>query len=149
MSSLQPNYTTRKAELKDVMYFFESINLQTDSALDINKFNHQYKKIIKDKTSIVLLLEVDKKSVGFIIAQEYQALSDSFPFLEIQELYIAPKYRKLKAAVFLFSEFVEKSKNKGYYKLKVNCNINSTLNQNFYINKGFKIQKKQYHKSIY
>ena len=149
MSSLQPTYTIRKAELKDVMYFFESINSQTDSTLDINKFNHQFKKKLKDKTSILLLLDVDKKSVGFIVAQEYQTLSDSFPFLEIQELFIAPKFRKLKAAEFLFSEFVEKSKNKGYYKLKVNCNINSTLNQNFYISKGFKIQKKQYHKSIY
>jgi len=149
MSSLQPNYTTRKAELKDVMYFLESINTQIDSTLDIHKFNDQFKKKVKDKTSILLLLEVDKKSIGFIIAQAYQTLSDPFPSLEIQELFIAPKYRKLKAADFLFSEFLEKAKNKGYYKLKVNCNINSTLNQNFYISKGFKIQKKQYYKSIY
>ena len=149
MSSLQPNYTSRKAELKDVMYFLESINTQIDSTLDIHKFNDQYKKKVKDKTSILLLLEVDKKSVGLIIAQGYQTLSDPFPLLEIQELFIASKYRKLKAADFLFSEFVEKAKNNGYYKLKVNCNINSTLNQNFYISKGFKIQKKQYHKSIY
>lgn len=149
MSSLQPNYTTRKAELKDVMYFLESINTQIDSTLDIHKFNDQFKKKVKDKTSILLLLEVDKKTVGFIISQAYQTLSDPFPLLEIQELFIAPKYRKLKAADFLFSEFVDKAKNKGYYKLKVNCNINSTLNQNFYISKGFKIQKKQYQKSIY
>jgi len=68
MSSLQPNYTTRKAELKDVMYFLESINTQIDSTLDIHKFNDQFKKKVKDKTSILLLLEVEKKSVGFIIA---------------------------------------------------------------------------------
>jgi ribosomal protein S18 acetylase RimI-like enzyme len=145
----QLNYTTRKAELKDVMYFLESINTQIDSTLDFHKFNDQFKKKVKDKTSIVLLLEVDKKSVGFIIAQAYQTLSDPLPLLEIQELFIAPKFRKLKAAEILFSEFVDKAKVKGYYKLKVNCNINSTLNQNFYITKGFKIQKKQYHKSIY
>ncbi|MEN9701366.1 MAG: hypothetical protein RIR55_681 [Bacteroidota bacterium] len=149
MLRLHPNYTTRKAELKDVMYFFESINTQIDSILDINKFNEEFKKKVKDKKSILLLLEVDKKPVGFIVAQEYQTLSDPFPLLGIQELYIAPKYRKLKAAEFLYSEFEEIAKTKGYYKLKVNCNINSTLNQNFYISKGFKIQKKQYFKSIY
>jgi hypothetical protein len=66
------------------MYFLESINTQIDSMLDILKFNNQFKKKVKDKTSIVLLLE-------------------------IQELFISPKFRKL----------------------KVNCNINSTLNQNF------------------
>jgi ribosomal protein S18 acetylase RimI-like enzyme len=149
MSNLLPNYTTRKAELKDVMYFFESISTQTDATLDINKFNEQFKKKLKDKTSILLLLEYTKKSIGFIIAQEYQTLSDAFPSLEIQELYITSKYRKLKAAEFLYSQLEEKGKSKGYFKLKVNCNINSTLNQNFYISNGFKIQKKQYYKNIY
>jgi ribosomal protein S18 acetylase RimI-like enzyme len=149
MSSLSPNFTTRKAEIKDVMYFYESINTLTDSTLDIHQFYDQFKKKVKDKTNILLLLELDKKTVGLIVGQHYQTLSDPFPLLEIQELFIAPKYRKLKAAEFLFSAFLEKAKTKGYYKLKVNCNINSTLNQNFYISKGFKIQKKQYHKSIY
>jgi ribosomal protein S18 acetylase RimI-like enzyme len=148
MSFIQPSYTTRKAALKDVMYIFESINLQSGSKLDILKFIEQYKKKVKDKSNILLLLEADKKNAGFIIAQEYQSLSDAFPFIEVQELYIAPKYRKLKAADFLYNEFEQKTASKGYYNLKVNCNINSTLNQNFYINKGFKINKKQYLKGI-
>jgi ribosomal protein S18 acetylase RimI-like enzyme len=146
---LHPNYTTRKADLKDVMYFFESMNIQSDTKLDINKFNDQFKKKVKDKKSVMLLLEVEKKTMGFIIAQEYQTLSDAFPLLEIQELFIAPKFRKLKAAEFLYSAFEQMGRSKGFFKLKVNCNMNSTLNQNFYISKGFEIQKKQYHKSIY
>lgn len=142
------NYQTRKAELKDVMFFYEAICFITGLESDINDFNKKYKGILKDKSAILMVIEADGKTVGCIMAQIRQQLSDLHSFVEIQELYISPKFRNHKAADFLYNDFEVKYIQKKHKQIKVNCNVNSTLNQNFYIKKGFKIFKKQYKKEL-
>ena len=148
MTILLPTYQTRKAELKDVMFFYEAISSMSTSKLNIVDFDIQFKYKIKDKSNIQLVLIANNKTVGCIIAQVRQQLSDAMPYVEVQELYIAPKYRKLKGADFLYTSLEEKVAKESKYQLRVNCNINSTLNQNFYVKKGYKIFKKQYKKDI-
>lgn len=149
MTNVQPKYATRPAELKDIMYFYEAICAITNINIDIVEFNIQFKNKIKDKSYIMLVLEADGKTIaGCTLAQSRQSLSDQQPFVEIQELYISPKFRKLKAADFLYNALEEKIINQKMHQLRVNCNINSTLNQNFYVKRGFKIYKKQYKKAL-
>lgn len=141
-------FTTRKAVASDLMFFYEAIKLQVLHIKNIESFNELYKKKLKDKNTLLLILESDKKMAGFVVAQLQQSLSDLAPYYDIRELFIAPPYRKLKAADFIYTALEQKIAIKGVVKLKVSCNINSTLNQNFYINKGFKIYKKQYVKGV-
>ena len=143
------NYSARPAELKDVMFFYEAICSIADNKFDINEFNSQYKEKLKDKTYIQLVLEIDDKLIGgCIVAQARKNLSDPLSFIEVQELFIAHKYRKYNAADFLYFALEEKALNLKHTQLRVNCNINSTLNQNFYVKRGFKMYKKQYKKMI-
>ncbi len=147
--NLQINYLTRMAELKDIMFFYEAMSSITGVNFDINEFNAKFKSILKDKSSIQMVVEVEGKVVGCLLAQVRQQMSDQYSFVEIQELYIAPKFRKYKAADFLYTTFEEKFVSKKHKQLRVNCNVNSTLNQNFYVKKGFKIFKKQYKKELF
>ena len=150
MTNLQPNYLARTATLKDIMFFYEAISAISEVNLDIVHFNTQFKNKIKDKSYTLLVLEADdKKIAGCILAQLRQGLSDQQPYVELQELYIFPKFRKLKGAEFLYAALEEKVIKQKIYQLRVNCNINSTLNQNFYVKKGFKIFKKQYKKEAF
>jgi ribosomal protein S18 acetylase RimI-like enzyme len=147
MPNYQPIYTTRTATLKDLMFFYEAVCVITDSKPDILEFNKQYKLKIKNKANIILVLEADKKVlIGFIVAEIRQNLSDAVPCAELQELYVSNKYRKLNAADFIYNELEKKVAKEKIFQLKVNCNLNSTLNQHFYVKRGFKIFKKQYKK---
>ena len=143
------NYQTRKAALKDIMFFYEAICFITGFESDINEFNKKFKALLKDKSAILMVIEADGKMAGCILAQVRQQLSDMHSFVEIQELYISPKFRNRKAADFLYNDFEDKYILKEHRQIRVNCNINSTLNQNFYVKKGFKIFKKQYKKELY
>ena len=150
MNQVQPKYNFKTASLKDVIFFYESICATSTIQPDIMVFNSKYKQRLKDKHCIQLLLEVDgKQAVGCVLAEVREQLSDANPYVEIQELYIFPKFRKLKAADFLYTALEEKVRELKIYQLRVNCNINSTLNQNFYVKKGFKISKKQYKKEAF
>ena len=149
MTNMQPKYTIRAAELKDIMFFYEAISALTAIKIDIVAFNAQFKTRLKEKGSKQLVLEADGKTiVGCVLAQVRQNLSDTSPFVEIQELYILPKFRKLKAADFIYSALEAHFLKQKINQLRVNCNINSTLNQNFYVKKGYKIFKKQYKKEV-
>ena len=146
----KPQYKLRQAKLNDVLYFYDAVCSILNNKLDLLDFNLNYKEKIKGKDFILLVAElIDKTIAGCIVAQKRSTLSHPNVFIEIQELFITPKFRKLKAADFLFNAFEVFSVEQQVNKLIVNCNINSTLTQNFYTKRGFKIAKKQYHKEVY
>jgi len=146
----KPHYKLRQAKLNDVMYFYDAVCSILNTKLDVLEFQINFKEKLKAKDFLVLVAELDNMTVvGCIVAQKRNTLSNHEFFIEIQELYITPKYRKLKAADFLYNAIESFSLEQKIHKLIVNCNINSTLTQNFYTKRGHKIAKKQYSKEIY
>lgn len=113
-------------------------------------FDEFYKQKFKSKDYIFLIIEdEEKKEAGGVILQLRDTFLDKFPFLEIQTFFVTPKYRKLNAADFLYQAIVATAVEKKVFKLQVGCYINSTLNQNFYTKRGFKVHKKLYTKDLY
>ena len=146
----KPQYKLRQAKLNDVMYFYDAVCSIINTKLDVLEFQINFKEKLKAKDFLLLVAELDNKTVvGCIVAQKRNTLSNPEFFIEIQELYITPKYRKLKSADFLYNAIESFSLEQKIHKLIVNCNINSTLTQNFYTKRGHKIAKKQYSKEIY
>jgi N-acetylglutamate synthase-like GNAT family acetyltransferase len=145
----KPQYKLRQAKLNDVMYFYDAVCSILNTKLDLLEFQINFKEKLKAKDFLVLVAELDNKTlVGCIVAQKRNTLSNPDFFIEIQELYITPKFRKLGAADFLLNAFEAFSVDKHISKLIVNCNINSTLTQNFFTKRGFKIARKQYNKQV-
>jgi N-acetylglutamate synthase-like GNAT family acetyltransferase len=145
----KPQYKVRQAKLNDVLYFYDAVCSILNTKQDVLEFQINFKEKLKAKDFLVLVAELDNKTVvGCIVAQKRNTLSNPDFFIEIQELYITPKFRKLGAADFLLSAFEALSVDKHISKLTVNCNINSTLTQNFFTKRGFKIARKQYNKQI-
>ena len=150
MMQVQPNYHFRKATLKDVLFFYEAMCSLEDMYIDDLEFGNNFKFKMEDASSHLLVIEERdaQQMVGCVVVQSRKNLSDSSAWMEIQELYIVPKFRKFKAADFLYQQLELYVKEISMHKLKVACRVNSTLNQNFYTKKGFKIEKKTYGKFI-
>ena len=145
----QPTYNIRKAQSNDVENFHEAVCSSNNIKEDIINFEQRFKQMLRSKSYLFFILEaVPKKVVGCTVLEIRKNLISPSPFLEIETFYIDPKYRKWKAAEFLYKEIEQNVKQLMFFKLKVNCNMNSTLNQNFYTKKGFKISKKQYEKDL-
>jgi len=146
----KPQYKVRQAKLNDVMYFYTAVCSIINKEPDLIEFQTNFKEKFKNKNFIYLVLEIEKDVLGgCMIAEKRSTLSKPAIFIEIQELYITPKYRKHKAADFLYNAIEALSAEQKIYSIIVNCNINSTLTQNFYTKRGHKIAKKQYNKEIY
>ena len=144
----QPHYLVRQAKLGDVMYFYNAVCSILNKELDVLEFNAIFREKLKNKDSFLMVLEENNTIAGCIVAQLRRQLSVEHSFIEIQELYITPKYRKRKAADFLYQAIEQYFKDKNHHQFQVACFINSTLSQNFYTKKGFKIAKKKYEKEI-
>lgn len=146
MITLQPNYNFRKAALKDVLFFYEAMSSLEGIYIDEVEFSNNFKLKFENPKCQLFVIEDNSSQciVGCVILEERKHLSDVSAWFEIQDLYIAPKYRKLKAADFLYQQIESYIKESSIHKLKVTCKVNSTLNQNFYTKKGFKLEKKSY-----
>ena len=145
----KPHYKVRPAKLSDVMYFYDAVCSILNTKINLLDFQIIFKEKLRHKDFILLVSELDNKTVaGCIVAQKRNTLSNPEFFIEIQELYITPKFRKLEAANFLLSALEALSVEKYVNNLTVNCNINSTLTQHFFTKRGFKIARKQYNKQI-
>lgn len=145
-------FKVRKASLADLDFIHQAVV----SICEIKTAKHEFELLLKAKLKtsgcFVFILEEHSRvasKAGLLVARSCQNLTDGWPVVEIQELYILPKYRKLGGADFLYNYVENFSREQKAYRLKVNCNINSTLNQNFYTTRGFKISKKQYIKEVY
>jgi ribosomal protein S18 acetylase RimI-like enzyme len=146
-----PSHIIRKATLKDILFFYNAFCTLYNKQFDINKFNVQYKAKLKSKEYHLLVIELthSAKIVGCSCLQQRVLLFELDEFLEIQSFFITPEYRKLKAADFLYEGIELLANTLGIPYVQVSCNVNSTLNQNFYTKKGYKISKKQYQKIIF
>ncbi|MEI6189374.1 MAG: GNAT family N-acetyltransferase [Chitinophagia bacterium] len=144
------HFNVRKAQLNDVMHFQEAISMHLNKPWNVMEFDEFYKKKLKDKEyTFLIMVDDEKKVAGGVILQYRQTFLDKSPFLEIQTFFVTPKYRKLNAADFLYQAIAETASEKKVFKLQVGCYINSTLNQNFYTKRGFKVHKKLYTKDLY
>lgn len=144
------HFNIRKALLNDVMHFQEAISMHLNKNWNLMDFDEFFKKKLKDKEYTFLMMEDDEKKVaGGVILQYRQTFLDKFPFIEIQSLFVTPKYRKLNAAEYLYQAIEKLAVEKKVFKLQVGCYMNSTLNQNFYTKHGFKVYKKSYVKEVY
>jgi len=97
---------------------------------------------------ILILLHEDDTKIGAIVATIAQGLSERRKQANITDFFVLPKYRKLKGADFLYTQFEKELANLEVFSVKVSCEIKSTLNQNFYASKGFKFDKKLYLKNF-
>jgi len=144
------HFNIRKARLNDVMHYQEVVSLHLNKTWNVMDFDEFYKQKLKSKEYSFLIMEDEEKKVaGGVILQDRHTFLDKFPFLEIQTFFVAPKYRKLNAADFLYEAIVATAVDKKVFKIQVGCYINSTLNQNFYTKRGFKVHKKLYTKDLY
>ena len=145
-------FKIKKANLLDLKFIHQSIQSLSEQNIGLQDFETLFKSKTKSQSFTIFILEDRSRlgcNAGLLVVQLQQNLSDKWPTIEIQELFILPKYRKFKAADFLYTYLEQFAKDQKAYKIKVNCKINSTLNQNFYTAKGFKISKKQYVKEVY
>ena len=145
-------FKVRKAGIADLDFIHHAIVAINEVDIAKHEFELLLKAKLKTAGCFIFILEEHTRSAtkaGLLVARSYQNLTDYWPIIEIQELYIIPKYRKLGGADFLYNYVEGFSREQKAYRLKVNCNINSTLNQNFYTTRGFKISKKQYAKDVY
>jgi ribosomal protein S18 acetylase RimI-like enzyme len=148
--AISHHFNIRKARLNDLLHYQEAISIHLNKPWNVMDFDEFYKQKFKSKDYIFLIIEdEEKKEAGGVILQLRDTFLDKFPFLEIQTFFVTPKYRKLNAADFLYQAIVATAVEKKVFKLQVGCYINSTLNQNFYTKRGFKVHKKLYTKDLY
>ena len=149
MTRFNPIYTVRKATLSDVMFFYESISTTADLTLNINDFDSIFKSKLKIKSNqLLVLINQQGNAAGCAIVEFRTAITEVFPFCEIQLFYIHPKYRKHFAAEALYQEIENSSAVKKCFKISVSSLLNATINQRFYTKKGFKLVKKTYLKTV-
>jgi ribosomal protein S18 acetylase RimI-like enzyme len=149
MIKFNPIYSVRKATLSDIMFFYESINATTELTLNINEFDSIFKLKLKFKNNqLLVLIDQHGCSAGCAIIEYRTALTESFPFCEIQLFYIHPKYRKYFAAEVLYKEIEALAALKKCFKISVSSMLNATINQRFYTKRGFKFIKKIYLKTV-
>ena len=146
---LVKNWKIRKANLKDVNYFHQSIEQIHTKNIDIVVFNEQFKKKLKNRNSLLYVIETSvANQIGCICCEKEESLLTNKPIIQIKEFYISPAYRKLNIADDLFLYIYEKSIKLGMDKIEVLCNLTSTTTQNFYSRKKFVPVKKLYVKNI-
>lgn len=149
MNKFNPVFSVRKALLSDIMFFYESINAIEKLTLDINEFDSIFKSKLKLKNNQLLVLtDQDGCSAGCGITEYRTALTESFPFCEIQLFYIHPKYRKHYAAEAFYKEIEALATEKKCFKITVSTLLSATINQRFYTKRGFKLFKKTYLKTM-
>ena len=149
---LNQQFKVRKANLLDLEFIHQAIAATNGMNIGLHEFEILLKGKLKSSGFHMLILEAHSRNstkAGLLVANTQQNLTDLWPTIEIQELFIMPKYRKYGAADFLYAYLENFTKEQKAYRLKVSCKINSTLNQNFYTARGFKISKKQYVKEVY
>lgn len=150
--ALHPIYKIRKAKISDLEFIHKSITSIYQTIIGLNDFEGILKKKINSSDHHIFILEdhsISLEYAGLLIATTSQHLIDMWPTIEILDIFIMPKYRKLGAADFLYNYLEDFAKVKKAFKLKVSCKINSTLNQSFYTHRGFRINQKQYTKPVY
>jgi hypothetical protein len=141
-------FSVRQAEMKDAMFLHEQLVVQQKKYNDLGYFKLHFDQIFDNPNYIILILVLETGvSIGCMVAEIKQGLSDRRKHSEIIEFYVQAKYRKLKGAEFLYNYFEKEMEKREVFSIKVNCEIKSTLNQNFYTSKGFKYDKKAYLKN--
>ena len=110
-------------------------------------------KIFKSKLKIksnqlLVLIDQQGNTAGCAIVEFRTAITEVFPFCEIQLFYIHPKYRKYLAAEVLYQEIELVAGTKNCFKISVSSLLNATINQRFYTKRGFKLVKKTYLKTV-
>ncbi len=145
------SYAYRKATNDDWEIFFDSYMSYAGVHCDKMQFAKLFESLLLDKYYLIFVFEValNKNIAGGIILKLSNELFNDKYYIEIHHLHILLKYRKLNAAIKLYS-FVEQIaiENKAT-KIKVACNLNSTLNQRFYTRNKFVFSKKLFEKAIY
>ena len=146
---LVKNWTIRKANLKDLNYFHESIQQIHSMNINMDIFKEQFVKKLRNRNSLLYVIETTLANpIGCICCEKEESLLTNKPIIQIKEFYISPMYRKLNIADELFLYIYEKSVKLGMNKIEVLCNLNSTTTQNFYARKKFLPIKKLYVKTI-
>jgi N-acetylglutamate synthase-like GNAT family acetyltransferase len=146
---LVKNWTIRKANLKDVNYFHQSIQHIHSMNIDMDIFKEQFVKKLRNRNCLLYVIETTVANpIGCICCEKEESLLTNKPIIQIKEFYISPMYRKLNIADELFLYIYEKSVKLGMNKIEVLCNLNSTTTQNFYARKKFLPIKKLYVKTI-
>jgi ribosomal protein S18 acetylase RimI-like enzyme len=132
------------------MFFYNAVCSSSSSTIEILDFDTRFKQLLKSKSHLFFVLEAaSQKTAGCAILEIRKSISVPFLYMEIELFYIDPKYRRLKGADYLYTALEDQVVLNKVHELKVNCNINSTLNQNFYTKRGFVIAQKKYKKIIY
>ena len=148
--NIQPTYQIRKAQSSDVIYFYNAVCSSNNIEKELFEFDVRFKQMLKSKSHVFFILEAAPKNIaGCAIFEIRKSILSPEPFVEIEILFIDPKYRKWKGADYLYTAIEEHVKQIKLFKLKASCNMNSTLNQNFYTKRGYRISKKQYQKELY
>lgn len=141
-------FIVRPAELKDAIFLHEQLVVQQKKYNDLGYFKVHLEQLINNPNSVVHILTLENgTSIGCLVAEIKQGLSDRRKYAEIIEFFVQVKYRKLKGAEFLYHYFEKAMEKQEVFSIKVHCEIKSTLNQNFYTSKGFKYDKKAYLKN--
>ena len=132
------------------MYFYNAVCSSNNIEKEVFDFDERFKQMLKSKSYLFFILLASPKTIaGCAMLEIRKSILSPDPFVEIDTFYIDPKYRKWKGADYFYTAIEEQVKQSKVFKLKVSCNMNSTLNQNFYTKRGYKISKKQYNKEVY
>ena len=150
MNIIDNSFTIRKANATDHDFFYQSYTATFGIAITSDVFFDNFKKRINDNNYLFLVMIAGHTNT-FAGCSIVKFESDTFGLSltsEIEFLYVNPKFRKLNAAEYICNYVEKVSIEKGANKIKVDCAINSTLNQHFYARRKFVLQKKGYLKNL-
>jgi hypothetical protein len=149
MSIIDKSFMIRKANATDHDIFYQSYTSSYGISISTEVFFDIFKKSINNTNFLFIVLEVGPMNsfAGCCIVKFDYDIFDLNLTTEIKYLYVNQKFRKFNAAEYICNYVEKMSVEKGANKIKVDCAINSTLNQHFYARRKFVLQKKGYLKS--
>jgi hypothetical protein len=150
MNIIDNSFTIRKANATDHEFFYQSYTSSYGTSITSEVFFDNFKKSINNANFLFIVLEIGPKNsfAGCCIIKFDFDIFDLFLTTEIKYLYVNQKFRKFNAAEYICNYVEKMSIEKGAHKIKVDCAINSTLNQHFYARRKFVFQKKGYLKNL-
>ena len=135
---MEPKYKIRSALPGDLEIIYDFMCQLEDTIFDFPGFAERYKTNLLNN-EVVYLVSVDKSGipVGFIGCRGMNVLHHKGLVFEIQEMYVAEKWRSQGVGQALFAALEEKLSETNIESLEVTTNVKRKEAQKFYEKLGF------------
>ena len=103
-----------------------------------SNYNHDsFNQVLDSPSSVILVAEEQQTLVGFITFSFRRVVRYPKPIVEIDELYVSPKYRRKRVGRKLLEKSLEDSKKAGCYRMFIETHHKLKEAHRFYESMGF------------